>query len=79
MLIINVQKILRKCNVDNLFQLSKMFGWTSKTVYKYDHPERVKALFLDTLSQIVKEIARQKKIDPLNVKIGDIFDWKDEL
>jgi len=78
MLKINIQKIAEKCKAENLFQLSKLLGWTAPTVYKYTHPERVKALFLDTLSQIVKEIARNKKIKPDNVRFGDIFDWQDE-
>ncbi len=77
MLRLNIQKIAEKCNVENLYQLSRVLGWTAPTVYKYKDPKKVKAMFLNTLSDIVKEIATRKDIDPLNVKMGDLFDWKE--
>jgi hypothetical protein len=76
MLRINIYKIAEKCRVENLLKLSQLFGWIPATAYKYSNPDRVKALQLNTLSQIVQEIARQNKISPLDVKFGDIFDWQ---
>lgn len=77
MLFINIKKIAKICKAENLLQLSKTFKWSAPTIYKYTHPERVHAIFLNTLSQIVREVAIHKNIKPTDVKIGDIFDWKE--
>lgn len=78
MLTLNIQKILKNSTVENLHQLAERLGFRfGNNIYKYSDPEQVKMLKITTISAIAKEIADRKGISPLNVKLGDIFDWKE--
>jgi hypothetical protein len=76
MLQINLKRVMELCQAANRLQLAKLMNWPSYLVYKYSHPEKVKALQISTLSQIAEEIAKNKGISPLDVKLGDMFDWQ---
>ena len=79
MLKINVQKILKNSTVENLHQLASRIGFRhGNNIYKYAGPDNIKMMKLSTISAIAKEIAKKKGISPLNVKLGDLFDWQDE-
>jgi hypothetical protein len=78
MLKINIQKVLKNSTVENLHQLAGKIGFRyGNHIYKYENPDNISMIRLSTISAIVKEIATRKKIKPEDVKIGDIFDWKD--
>ena len=78
MLTLNIQKILKNSTAENLHQLAERLGFRfGNNIYKYSIPEQVKMLKVSTISAIAKEIAGKKGISPLNVKLGDIFDWKE--
>jgi len=79
MLTLNIQKILKNSTVENLHQLAERIGFRfGNNIYKYSDPEKIKMLKISTISAIAREIAEKKKISPLNVKLGDIFDWQKE-
>jgi len=79
MLVINIKRILHTSKLANLHQLAEKLGFSfGNYIYKFsNHPEKVKKISLETLSAIVKEVAVKKKVKPGEVKISDIFDWKE--
>jgi hypothetical protein len=79
MLRINLQKILQNSTAENIHQLAEKIGFRfGNNIYKYSAPEKIKMMKVTTISAIAKEIALKKNISPLDVKMGDIFDWQEE-